>query len=312
VVRVGEDLFRAYIDVDTAGSAGTMSLGVRADYRVDVTGIYGRIASKTAYQWSGTAWVVSSRTVTVANDRSRIEASLDLAGVTTGTMAMAIVASDWRLLSDATDVYSFLNGPAGGTRGASPPVTFDINGNSKFWFHNTNHGTETACTHNKVADATPGSALATLALAATESVCWYVDPTAGLTIHAGDWETLLDISSGGAGAAYDVKLEIWNLDSNDVAQTIASCTGVTTFGNDIQCLATSVPEKILTGTQVVRMYIQNTGSGATVTVSYDDSTSSGDSRATLPLPEFHEILLPIAVVGVIYFVARRRRRDADS
>jgi hypothetical protein len=29
-------------------------------------------------------------------------------------------------------------------------------------------------------------------------------------------------------------------------------------------------------------------------------------------PEFHDIILPVAVVGVIYFVARRRRRDADS
>ena len=29
-------------------------------------------------------------------------------------------------------------------------------------------------------------------------------------------------------------------------------------------------------------------------------------------PEFHDLLVPVAVVGIIYFVARRRRRDADS
>ena len=31
----------------------------------------------------------------------------------------------------------------------------------------------------------------------------------------------------------------------------------------------------------------------------------------VPLPEFHEMLVPVAVVGIIYFVARRRGRDAD-
>ncbi|HTD80960.1 MAG TPA: hypothetical protein VK723_02290, partial [Thermoplasmata archaeon] len=32
----------------------------------------------------------------------------------------------------------------------------------------------------------------------------------------------------------------------------------------------------------------------------------------LDAPEFHDLLVPVAVVGIIYFVARRRRRDADS
>ena len=37
-----------------------------------------------------------------------------------------------------------------------------------------------------------------------------------------------------------------------------------------------------------------------------------DSWGHIDAPEFSEILVPIAVVGVIYLVARRRRRDEDS
>ncbi|HTD80883.1 MAG TPA: hypothetical protein VK723_01905, partial [Thermoplasmata archaeon] len=37
-----------------------------------------------------------------------------------------------------------------------------------------------------------------------------------------------------------------------------------------------------------------------------------DTWGHILAPEFHDIILPVAVVGVIYFIARRRRRDADS
>jgi hypothetical protein len=32
----------------------------------------------------------------------------------------------------------------------------------------------------------------------------------------------------------------------------------------------------------------------------------------LDIPEFQDLVVPVAVVGVIYFVARRRRRNEDS
>jgi len=41
-------------------------------------------------------------------------------------------------------------------------------------------------------------------------------------------------------------------------------------------------------------------------------TEDPDSWGHILAPEFHDLLVPVAVVGVIYFVARRRRRNADS
>ena len=105
-----------------------------------------------------------------------------------------------------------------------------------------------------------------------------------------------------------MNLEIWNKDSHTVAETIKSCPGVTTFGDDIQCVATGVAAKTLTSNQVVRVYIKNSGSGPTVSIAYDDSTSSGDSRATLPVPEFHEVAMPVATILLIVLVLRRRLR----
>src|SRR2546425_5953108 len=129
IPRVGDDVFRAYIDVDTArASEGTMVLGIRADYEIMITGTYGHVTSKKAYAWSGAAWGLSTPTLNVANDRTRMEASLDLAGVTTGTMAMAGEATDWRPFSDATGAYNFLDGPvSGGTR--SDPILSPMHGN---------------------------------------------------------------------------------------------------------------------------------------------------------------------------------------
>ena len=116
VARMGQDVFRAYIDVNTASPQGAPILGIRADYYIEITGIYGHYLSKRSFEWSGSTWTASARTVLVANDRTRMEASLDLTGVTTGTMAMAIEATDWRLLSDDTGVYNFLGTHGGGTR----------------------------------------------------------------------------------------------------------------------------------------------------------------------------------------------------
>src|SRR2546426_12720114 len=110
----------------------------------------------------------------------------------------------------------------------------------------------------------------TMVLEAGNTACWYIDETSGATIPAGGWETLLDVWPGGTGAAYDVKMEVWNKDTDTVAEQIVACTAITTFGNDVECFATGVPRKTLTSNQVVRVYIVNSGSGPSVSIEYDD------------------------------------------
>ena len=188
------------------------------------------------------------------------------------------------------------------------PVVFDISGNGKFFFHNTPYGSETFCTNNKVASSTQGSGpTQTLTLSPTETACWYVDEASGKTIPAGDWEILLDISPGGVGAAYNVLVTIWNKVSHTPDETIVTCVGVTTFGGDVPCTQTGVPQKTLTTDQVVQVDVLATGSD-TVSITYDDSATSGDSRTTLPIPEFQEIALPVGVVLMIVLVLGNHRR----
>jgi hypothetical protein len=186
---------------------------------------------------------------------------------------------------------------------------FDISGNGPFWFRDTNHATEIACTTNKVAKSVKGAGpVKQITLSTGQSACWYVDETTSQTIPAGSWETLLDITTSGGGVEYDVLLQIWNMDANTVAETVGSCVDITTTGDDVQCLVTGVLSKSLTSQQVVRIVIAHSFASGTVTIDYDDADSSGDSRTTLPIPEFSDIALPLVIVFVLIVVVRRRRR----
>jgi len=89
----------------------------------------------------------------------------------------------------------------------------------------------------------------------------------------------------GPRITYDVQLQIWNKDLDTVAQTIGSCTGVATFADDVQCLVTGVPQKILTANQVVRVRIAHASSTGTIGIGFDDADSTGDSRVLLPRPQ---------------------------
>ncbi len=312
-LRVGEDAFLAFLQLNTSRPVGHPALGIYADYYLDIRGQYGEVVSKQAYEWTTGGWAPSSRAVEVANDGSRMEASLNLTGLATDVMAVAIESSDWGRYTDVTGVYSFLRDVGiGGTRGTPGPIVMDVPGNQKYYFHNTDHSTETACTYNKVADTTHGPGpVVTITLAPGEDACWYIDETTGTTIPAGTWETLLDISSGGSGAAYDVEFDIWDLSTHGIDTVIGSCTNVQDFGDDRNCQVTGVAEQTIGSTQVVRVSVTNSGSGPTVSIQIDGADTTGDSRATLPIPEFQDLFVPVAIVGFIYLVGRRRRRAPD-
>ncbi|TLZ66750.1 MAG: hypothetical protein E6K16_01755 [Methanobacteriota archaeon] len=345
--RVGDDVFRAYIDVDTARtSEGTMVLGIRADYEIMITGTYGHVTAKKAYAWSGSAWVLSTRTVNVANDRTQMEASLDLAGVTTGAMAMAVQATDWRLFSDATGAYNFLDGPvSGGTR--SDPILSPMHGDNG----------QTA-----IAQALTGGPATVDGNCATVSgeydgagslsnvnmsgkvgtngtyvfVC--VDVTIDNTNDVADAGTVYfdqDHNAGAFPSGDDRKFHV-------VGSTLTSFRGngatwVPCVAPDCDTTNNTAAGAFQTDHEVYEFKIRakdvwgsdNPAQGKTsgfAIIAFNASEAKDytwgsatppsdlvpDSWGHILAPEFHDLVVPVAVVGVIYFIARRRRRDADS
>jgi len=122
---------------------------------------------------------------------------------------------------------------------------------------------------------------------------------------------LVAIHVNDTAADYDVRLEIWNLNTNDVAETIGTCLDRTTRGDDVRCLISSVAQKTISSTQVVRIRLVHSSSSGTVAFDYDDDVAEGDSRATIPplyIPEFGQIVLPATVTILVPLVTRRLHR----
>ena len=111
-----------------------------------------------------------------------------------------------------------------------------------------------------------------------------------------------------AAAEYDVDLQIWNLDTNTVAETIGSCVNLTTRGDDVQCLVPGIAAKTIASNQVVRIRIAHSSALGTVTISYDDFDATGDSRITVPIPEFGDVVLPVVAIVLMPIVWRWSHR----
>ncbi|MGI0149831.1 MAG: hypothetical protein ACREDF_09915 [Thermoplasmata archaeon] len=309
---------RVYVDINASDFQGEAIGGIRADYLLEVRGHGGRITSNALYAWTGRWSIVVNPSVMLAKNATDFEGSVPVS--TTNQTQMVFAATEWSGVGDATVVVrGFVFAPAPASKPPSDartpeprrmqePVVLDVSGNGVFWFRDIVHATETACNHNKVAMSTKGSGPAqTITLTASQTACWYIDGTSGQTIPTGSWETLLDVSVN--STTYEVRFEVWNKNDDTIAETIGSCTGLTTGGNDVQCLASGVPEKVLTSSQVIRIVIRNVV-GGTISIEYDDGDSTGDSRATVPIPEFDDIAIPLVAVLVVSILLRRRRRKA--
>ncbi|MBI4416741.1 MAG: hypothetical protein HY557_07145 [Euryarchaeota archaeon] len=111
-----------------------------------------------------------------------------------------------------------------------------------------------------------------------------------------------------AATEYDVYFEIWNLNTDTVAETIGSCLNVTTYGDDVRCLVSGVASKTISSTQAARVRIAHSSSSGKVTIEYDATASSGNSRVTLPIPEFSDAFVPVGMVVVAVMVGGRLRR----
>jgi hypothetical protein len=115
-----------------------------------------------------------------------------------------------------------------------------------------------------------------------------------------------------SAAEYDVRIQIWNKDTNSVRSTVVSCTDQTATAGDVRCFASGIAEQTIASNEVVRVRIAHSSGSGIVSIDYDDADTSGDSRATIPtsIPEFQDIVLPVlatVVVPVVWRWSRRRR-----
>ncbi|HEX9565965.1 MAG TPA: hypothetical protein VGA48_00020, partial [Thermoplasmata archaeon] len=97
--RTGEDILRAYIDLNSTDAGGVAVDGIFADYLLEVRGVAGRITSQNLYAWAGSWSPIPSSGVVLAKNATDIEGSI-VVGTTTNTTRMAYEATDWTGLSD--------------------------------------------------------------------------------------------------------------------------------------------------------------------------------------------------------------------
>src|SRR3989449_1223117 len=110
--RTGEDILRAYIDLNSTDPVGVPVDGIYADYMLEARGVAGRITGQSLYAWAGVWSTVVSPRVALAKNAIDIEGSIAVAP-TTNTTRMVFEATDWSSLPDMTPGYQApMFGPA--------------------------------------------------------------------------------------------------------------------------------------------------------------------------------------------------------
>lgn len=118
-----------------------------------------------------------------------------------------------------------------------------------------------------------------------------------------------DFSWGPRPVEYDVRLEIWDMPTNTVKSTIGTCLNIITRGQDIQCLISGVAQQTLDSDDIVRIKIAHSSAAGNIIIYYDDADTTGDSRFTIKLPEFQEIIILSITIFIIIHLIRRKKKN---
>ena len=109
--RTGEDILRAYLELNASNNVGFPFDGIYADYMLEVRGVAGRITARTLYSWTGAWSPVAAPSVALAKNETEIEGSLTV-GPLTSSSRMAFATTDWSGIGD--------NSPFGGAPALAP------------------------------------------------------------------------------------------------------------------------------------------------------------------------------------------------
>jgi len=102
----GEDIAQVYIDVNSSDSVGVSVGGIFADYMVEVRGIGGRITSQTPFRWQPGWVPDSSLTLRTAKNATALEGSLGLSPAALNATEMVFATTDWSGVGDSTIVLA--------------------------------------------------------------------------------------------------------------------------------------------------------------------------------------------------------------
>src|SRR3989475_8042909 len=111
--RTGEDILRAYIDLNSTDNLGSPFDGIYADYMLEVRGAAGRITARTLFAWTGIWSQVVSPTMALAKNDTDIEGSVAVGPITNSTR-MAFATTDWGGIGDTS--------PFGGAPASAPTL----------------------------------------------------------------------------------------------------------------------------------------------------------------------------------------------
>src|SRR5213594_4401725 len=201
--RTGEDILRAYIDLNSTDPIGVPVDGIYADYMLEVRGVAGRITSQNLYAWTGSWSPIPSSRVALAKNATDIEGSIAI-GPTTNTTRMVFEATDWSSGSDWTvgigaPAFAPSSQFAVGTRSFGSPGTNEFGG-STFYLRTTIPGGPPISSADcpvevKSLSTTQGSLGVPLTLSSGSKPCFFTDPASSSeTIYAGLWSSSLDLS----------------------------------------------------------------------------------------------------------------------
>jgi len=259
---------------------------------------------------------------------------------------MAIEATDWRMVSDASGVYNFLDGPTGGgTRGApgldprngnnadtaqAQPLTNGdavVDGNCATTggeytgagsFSNGNMSGFTGTSGSYVFVCVSVTADTTNDVLDAGTIYFDTQHNGGGTPQTDDRK--FSVLLGGTLVSYKGDNTAWIPCTSPACDSGNVAAGAFTGGhpvyefkirfNNTWGTDTPAPNQVA-GFAVLALDI--TGATTYTWGSASPPTDTvPDTWGHINAPEFTDILVPIAVVGVIYLLARRRRRDADS
>lgn len=307
--QTGEDIFRAYIDLNASDAVGLSIAGIHADYMFEVRGDGGRITTQNLYLWTGTWSPVALPAFALAKNETDIEGSVAI-GPTSNTTRMIFESTDW---SSAADLTAAIGAPAFmpstrfavGARSLDSPQTRGFDG-STFYLHDSGPSIASAdCSDVKGLSPTPGNLSQSIVLSNGSRPCFFTDPEASAeTIDAGLWAASLDLTSS-TGTVLNITFTITQQDGS--SPSLICWTETSTGGGANQLFGCSGGNVSISIGQRIRLRVEY-ASGPPIGLTYDGSGTSQDSTMIVPAPEFGEIVGPSAATAIVVLLISCRRR----
>src|SRR3989475_5479104 len=309
--RTGEDILRAYVDLNSTDAVGLLVDGIYADYLLEVRGVAGRITSQNLFRWTGSWSPIPSSGVALAKNATDIEGSIAV-GPTTNTTRMVFEATDWSSVADWTvEVGAPSSAPSSqfavGIRNLGSASANGFGGSTLFL---SDIGPaippDGECSVVKGLSTTKGVLSQGLTLTNGSKACFFTDPPlSSETIYAGLWLSSLDLSSS-TGTVLNVTFAVTNLTGGSLTPICWNNTSASSGDN--QSFSCAAGDVIVAPTERIRLRVEFV-SGQNITLSYNGDVTSADSSIVVPVPEFGDIFASTVSTAVLVLVFSYRRRN---